>query len=340
MAMISRRALCSLAAAVLALALALLAGCSTDRPTAPIVGTSGPPLLLAFSSDRPPSRTLVNDIYFADLAAGGPPFMPPNANSSSDEGPCALSGDGRTLCITGSRIFLGTTTQIALMDVATGAMWLPARTRLLAGPSNPSLSYDGRYLATNYRVGTSSEAIAVEDLAADTLLPLPNLNPVGLLAFDPSLNGDGTLIAFSTFGLVGGYDIALYSVPGDSLVPLPGLNSSSNDLSAAISADGRWIAFQSGRPGGVGVIDAYLYDRQTSSLVPLPGLNTPLADVQTSISPDGRYITCMTDAEGGQDVRVYDVVAQRLVPLAAGVNDPVLADQYPVLADRPAHIAR
>lgn len=325
-------------------AIAALAGCSTDRsPTAPGAG-SGPPLLMAFVSDRPPSRTLVNDLYFADLQQGGPAFLIPNVNSTSDEGPSALSGDGRTMCFTTSRIFIGTLTQIGLLDVATGALRLPTRTRQLSGPSNPSLSYDGRYLATNYALGGDpfAQVIACEDLAADTLLPLPNLNDPTATNFDPSINGDATLIAFATnrVGGLGAFDIALYSVPGDSLIPLPGLNTNQNDLGPAISADGRYIVFQSGRPGGAGIIDVYLYDRTTASLVPLPGLNTPLADVQPAISPDGRWIACMTEAEGGENIRVYDVRDRRLVPLAGGVNDPVFFEQYPILADRPAAIAR
>jgi hypothetical protein len=266
--------------------------------------------------------------FFADLRDGGPAFLVPNANSAAgNAGPCALSGDGRTLCFQNTRIFTGTLAQIGLEDVETGALSLPVRTRLLTGPSNPALSFDGRY-----------QAIACEDIVADTLLPVPAINDPNLTNFDPAINGDGTLIAFAQ-GL-GAYDIKLYSVPGDSMIPLPGLNTGQQELGAGISADGRYIVFTSGRLGGVGGIDVYLYDRNTSSLVPLPGLNTPFADIQPSISPDGRYIACQTEAEGGGDIRVYDVQQKKLVPLAAGVNDPIYAEQYPVLANRPPTIAR
>ena len=324
------------------LVVAALAGCSSDKPpTAPVVAT-GPPLLLGFISDRPPGRPQVNMFWFADLQEGGAPFLTPNVNSSDgNAGPSALSGDGSTLCFQGSRIFTGTLAQITLMDVATGVLRLPARTRLLNGPSNPSLSYDGRYLATNYGVGSNdpfAQAIAVEDLQTGTLLPLPNINDPDLTNWDPSLNGDGTLIAFSQGSVV--YDVKLYSVPGDSMIDLPGLNTTQQDLGPSISADGRYIAFQSGRAGGVGLIDIYLYDRNTSSLVPLPGLNTAFADVQPAISPDGRYIAYMTEAEGGDDIRVYDVQQKKQVALADGINDPIHPDQYPILANRPPTIAR
>jgi Tol biopolymer transport system component len=219
---------------------------------------------------------------------------------------------------------------------------LPVVTRTLQHPVNAALSFDGRYLATNYQVGGDPfiQVVAVEDLAGDTLLPIPSLNEPGVANFDPSLNGDATLIAFATNGTrsLGAFDIVLYSVPDDAFIDLPGLNTGQNDLGPSISANGRYITFQSGRGGGAGSIDVYLYDRQTSSLVPLPGLNTEFSDVQPFISPDGRYVACMTESEGGQDIILYDVVEKKRVPIP-GVNDGRFYDQYPTLSQRPATIA-
>ena len=328
--------------ALLAGLMLALAGCSSDNPTAP-TPPSGPPLLLAFASDRPPSQLFVNDIWFADLSTGEAPFAPPNVNSTSDEGPMGLSGDGRTMAFSSSRILLGSLSGFALMDVTTGELRLPVRTRQFNGPANPSLSYDGRYLATNYQVGGDPfmQVVAVEDLAADTLVSIPSLNELGVTNFDPSINGDATLIAFATNGSrsLGAFDVVLYSVPRDSFIELPGLNTGQNELGPAISADGRYIAFTSGRAGGAGLIDVYVYDRQTSSLVDLPGLNTEFSEVQPCISPDGRYVGCTTEAEGGADIRLYDLVAKQLVPIP-GVNHSRNADQYPVLSSRPPTIAR
>ena len=320
-----------------------LAGCSNDdNPTAP-VPYSGPSLLLAFASDRPPSQLFVSDIWFADLSTGEAPFAPPNANSTSDEAPMGLSGDGRTMAFNSSRILIGSLSGFMLMDVATGRLSLPFRTRQFQGPTNPSLSFDGRYLATNYQVGGDPfmQVVAVEDLADSTLLPLPTLNELGVTNFDPSINGDATLIAFATNGSLslGAFDIVLYSVPRDSFIELPGLNTNQQELGPAISADGRYIAFTSGRAGGVGLIDVYLYDRQTSSLVDLPGFNTPLSEIQPCLSPDGRYLACATEAEGGGDVRLYDLVTKQLVAIP-GVNHDRNVDQYPVLSSRPASMAR
>lgn len=320
---------------------AALAGCSSDNPTQP-AAPQGPSLLMAFTTDRPPSTPFVNDIYYADLQTGDAAFPARNVNSSSDEGPMALSGDGSTLAFSSGRLLLGSLSGFAIQDVATGALSLPNRIRQLSSPNNPSLSFDARYLAVNYQIGNDpfAQVIAVADLPADTLLPLPSINEIGATNFDPSLNGDATLIAFATNGSrsLGAFDIVLYSVPDDQFIDLPGLNTNQNELGPGISRDGRYIVFTSGRPGGAGSIDIYLYDRQSSSLVPLPGLNTEFAEVQPCLSPDGRYIACMTESEGGQDVVLYDVVEKRRVALT-GVNDPRFYEQNPTLAQRPSSIA-
>src|SRR5262245_43421693 len=73
------------AASLCALGLALVAaitGCSERRKTTTGPNPSqGPNLLLAFASTRPPAVGLNEDIYFYDVARGGPPFLPPNLNT-------------------------------------------------------------------------------------------------------------------------------------------------------------------------------------------------------------------------------------------------------------------
>jgi len=128
-------------------------------------------------------------------------------------------------------------------------------------------------------------------------------------------------------------------VTDDAFIDLPGLNTNQQELGPCISADGRFIAFTSGRSGGAGSIDVYLYDRQSSSLVPLPGLNTEFSEVQPCLSPDGKYLACMTESEGGEDIVLYDLVAKKRVSLV-GVNDKRFYEQYPSLSQRPASIAR
>ena len=315
---------------------AAAAGCSTERlPGRPPV-EDHPPLLLSFTSERPPSTAFVTDVYLYDVRAGGPAFLPPNLNTPSNEGPSALSGNGRTVAFYSTRLATGSIALLFLYDIATGQTTIPARINELFQVQNPSLSYDGRFLAVQYQVsGPFDQFIAIQDLVADSLLDLPRINDPGSTNFDPSLSGDGSLVAFASnrLGSLGAFDIGLYSVPGDSLIPLPGLNSSAQELSASISADGRYIAFQSGRLGGVGLIDVYVYDRQTQTLLPLPGANTNMSEILPGISPDGRFLAYATEATGGRDVRVYDVRDRRHLVLK-DLNDPYFFDSAPVLSDR------
>jgi Tol biopolymer transport system component len=317
------------------LVLLALAGCSKsdDSSTGPGSGDR-PPIRIAFLSERPPSPTFSSDIYFYDASTGGHAYPPSNVNTTNVEGPCGISGDGKHLAFFSNRQSIGTIALLFLYDVTTGVVSLPHWTSTLQDVNNPSLSRDGRYLAFQYTIGGADIFVGMEDLVGDNLLPLGSLNEAGVFSFDPSLNADGTLIAFSSNRSgAGGFDIFLYSVPGDSLIPLPGLNSPASDLAPAISGDGRYIAFQSGRVGqNGGVIDVFLYDRQTHSLVPLPGANTALADYLPSLSPDGRYLVYTTDSVGGRDIRVYDIGAQRLLDLP-GLNDSYYYDYFPSVAD-------
>jgi Tol biopolymer transport system component len=320
-------------------ALALVcAACSAERIP---LSTSGPdraPLVMAFMSERPPSPPYGADIYLYDLREGGPAYLAPNLNTVDLEGPCALSADGRKLAFYTNRSTTGSLAQLLLYDVAHATTVVPEKINQLQTLQNPSLSDDGRFLAVQYQVGGPFELyIAVEDLASDSLLPVPNLNVPNATTFDPSLSGDGSLIAFASnrFGSLGSWDIFLYSVPGDSLIGLPGMNSPAGDLAPSISRDGRYIAFQSGRPGVVApndsLIDVYVYDRVAGRLLPLPGANTQLAEILPTISPDGRYLAYVTEQTGARDVRVYDIRERRLLRLE-GLNDPYYRDYFPTLA--------
>ncbi|HET9326332.1 MAG TPA: hypothetical protein VFQ05_06145 [Candidatus Eisenbacteria bacterium] len=311
-------------------------GCASNSdPNQPGDGDR-PPIRIAFLSERPPSPAFASDIYLYDASTGGPAFSPPNLNTASVEGPCAISGDGRHLAFWTNRQPTGSLAVMLLYDIQTGAITLPHWATTLQQVNNPALTRDGRYLAFQYQVGGSDLFIGMEDLVGDSLLPLPSLNQPGVLSFDPSLSADGKLMAFASVrsgGGGGGFDLFLYSVPGDSLIPLPGINSPASDLAPSLSGDGRYLAFQSGRVGqNGGVLDVFLYDRQTQSLVSLPGANTALADYLPSLSPDGRYLVYTTDSFGGRDIRVYDIGARRLLNLPK-LNDPYFYDYFPSVAN-------
>ena len=320
---------------------AVLAGCSDDPPSAP-PAANGPPVRIAFASDRPPATQAQNDIYFYDAEAGGAPYLAPNANSTANEGPMAFSADGSRLALISFRALIGSTASLLLYDVADARLEVPGAINELVGPNNPTLSGDGRLLASHYQVGGPFELfVAVMDIAADTLLTLNRLNEPGSATFDPWLNGDGTLMVVASNGTrtTGAFDILLYSVALDSFLALPGLNSTHQELSPSISADGRYIAYQSGDPAGVGIVDVYVYDRQTGTKLDLPGANTNLSEYQPTISADGRWLVYTTDSEGGGDVVLYDLQERRRVPLP-GLNDPLFGDEFPVVAPIPAAAMR
>jgi len=321
----------------LVFAIVAAGGCSkNDAPTGARVGGDRAPFLMAFMSERPPAQTFSPDLYFYDLSTGGPAYRPRNLDTPSIEGPGGLSADGQHLAFLTNRQPVGSSAFVLIYDVATGVTRVPHWINTLLSPLNPALSGDGRYLAVQYQVsGLFDSWVAVEDMVGDSLLPVSNLNFPGALNFDPALSGDAQFVAFASDrpASLGFYDIFLYSVPGDSIVPVPGLNSAASDLAPSLSSDGRYVAFQSGRAGGAGLIDVYLYDRQTRSLIPLPGANTPMADYLPAISPDGRYLAYATESEGGRDIRVYDVQAQRLLDLP-NLNDPYFYDYFPTLANR------
>lgn len=333
------------AAAALSLLAILLgaAGCAVERLPVTPAPAAGPELLLVFGSNRPPSEPLGEDLYYKVLSSPEPARPVPDVNTLSTEGSPSLSADGRWLAYYTQRFFTGSPTTTAVYDLETGTIVLPPISRTFFNTFNPAISSGGQFFTFHFQQsgGPYDQLLVVEDMIGDSLLPVPRLNEIGVTSFDPCISADGTLIAFASNGptSMGVFDIMLYSVPGDSLIPLPGLNSTDNDLGPAISADGRYLVFQSGRPGGAGLIDVYLYDRQAAALVPLPGFNTGVADIQPAISPDGRYVACSTEATGGEDIRLYDVALQRLVPLE-GVNDPLWSDTQPTLAWAPRRIAR
>lgn len=126
--------------------------------------------------------------------------------------------------------------------------------------------------------------------------------------------------------------LAPVPLPAQSLIDTPGLNSSAAENACDISDDGRFIVFQSDRPGGTGREDIYLYDRTTTTLLPLPGLNSPSPDYSPTISGDGRYIAFVSARSGGDqwDIYLYDRQTQSLVSLP-GLNS-ARSERLPILS--------
>lgn len=321
-------------------ALAVAAGCGSrdHNPAAPATG--GPPIVIGFASNRPPAFNGGYDQYFYNVAGGGAAYMPPNMDSYADERYGGFSADGKWYAFTSTRLLTGTLAHMFLYNVATATIQVIDAATPYTSAQNVALSGDGHYLAFHYTFGSAlfDQAVAFVDAHQDLVIPTPNLHLDGTGDFDPELSGDGSLIAFSsnrdTTGGVVSLGVYLYSVPGDSIVPLPGLNTPYSETGVGISADGRYIAFHSNRPGGEGLFDVYVYDRQTASLVPLPGANTPLSEQNPALSGDGRYLAYESQNDGAGNIRLYDVKLQRLIALP-GLNDAYWYDGTPTIGAAP-----
>lgn len=317
------------------LVLLALAGCGRDHGTNPVTRGHGPALLIGFASNRPPSTISGYDQYFYDPSSGDSAWLPPNLNTYEDDFQGNFSADGRWYVFYSTRIIIGALSNLFLYDVRHATVHLLATPGQFSFAQNPALSGDGGRLAFHYSLGAdfTDFRIGYMDAQADTLVPTPGLTNLAVGGFDPAVSGDGSLIAFTSAGQ-GSFDILLYSVPGDSLVPLPGLNTTFSETGVSISADGRYVAFHSNRPGGIGLFDVYVYDRQTQALLPTPGANTVLSELNPALSPDGRYVAYETENDGGGDIRLYDLRLQQLIPVP-GLNSGYFLDRFPTIGNKP-----
>ncbi len=150
---------------------------------------------------------------------------------------------------------------------------------------------------------------------------LENIEPsfIGLnVNYQPSLSKDGRYVAFSAIKLevnkISDIEIKLYDTKARKYVILPGINSKGWDLAPSITADGRYIAFQSNRDG-VTQWNIYLYDVEGKKFVDLPNLNSPFPDFNPSISPEGNFITFNSMRSVVPKVYLYSMEEKKIKPL-------------------------
>jgi len=272
-----------------------------------------------------------------------------NGNSSNP----SISADGRYIAFdsNASNLVSGDTNNtgdIFVHDRQTGATTRvsigPGGTQANRGSLAPSISADGRYVAfhsdaTNLVSGVTNGTthIFVHDrqTGATTRVSVASDGTEGnSVSIKPSISADGRYVAFQSIAtnLVSGdtngtQDIFVHdrqtgqttrvSVASDGTEG----NSGSNDPS--ISANGRYVAFQSQAnnlvSGDTGFItDIFIHDRQTGVTtrvsIAFDGTEANNVSSAPSISADGRYIAFESnasnlvdgDTNGTQDIFVHD----------------------------------
>jgi len=212
---------------------------------------------------------------------------------------------------------------------------------------SPSISHNGRYVvfnsfATNLVPGDTNgtQDVFVRDLQPD-LTTLVSVDSSGIQANGPSdgpsISGDGRYIAFasSATNLVAGDTNRVADIFVRDLqtgvttrvsVDSNGVQANVSSSKATISADGRYIAFESFAenlvPGDTNqTYDIFVHDLQTGKTtrasVNSDGLQANRLSTGSSISADGRYVTFYSDAtnlvtadtNGRTDVFVRDLQA-------------------------------
>jgi Tol biopolymer transport system component len=211
------------------------------------------------------------------------------------------------------------------------------------GSALPSISADGRFVAfvstaTNLVPGDSNGVadVFVRDRRSGTTqrvsVATGGSQANAASGGRPSISADGRYVAFVSFAtdLVAGdtnavSDVFLRDRTGGTTtrVSLAAANaqSAAASLSPSISADGRFVAFESGpllAPGaGTSTDGVYVRDvrRATTERVSVPNTGTPSgAAAQPSISGDGRFVAFWSnsttlvpgDGNGHPDVFVRD----------------------------------
>jgi Tol biopolymer transport system component len=146
-----------------------------------------------------------------------------------------------------------------------------------------SLSGNGRFLA----YASQSGIVLVDTISSTTRLVGDALN----LNFAPALSGDGSKVVFTTQAPGGLQQIALASV-ADGSVTIVTLSANGDSRAASVSADGRYIAFESAASNLVendtnNADDVFVMDMLTGA-VRCVSLDGPAMEAQ--ISADGNVV--------------------------------------------------
>lgn len=327
-------------------AVGVLANTGTAGSTWPAISADG--RYAAFCA----TDQFIQRIFLYDRYSQAVSNLTPLANGPSVSP--AVSANGRYLAFRSSATNLdgtdanGTVTDIFLRDGVTGTITLVSRATDGTQGNNASYfavpSDDGRYVAfsstaTNLVAGDANGGIAdlfLKDLATGTTT-LVDVSGAGVQAdrgvgsitnFSMSPNGRYVVFpsgsALTADDVSGSADIFLRDTKSGTTTLISRVVRSSgfdgDGRYPSISADGRYIAFQSGSSRLVATdtdnfySDIYLHDRTTGTTIKVTE-NANESSVIPSISADGRYVTYTSrasnlvadDTNGAIDTFRYDV---------------------------------
>ncbi|GAB4549100.1 MAG: hypothetical protein OHK0023_13040 [Anaerolineae bacterium] len=296
------------------------------------------------------------DIFLRDLGVGTTLRVSVGAGgvqANGASGRVSLSNDGRYIAFDSVATNLVAGDTNARSDIFVYDQVLGTTTRVSVSSGgvqadndsfSPSISGDGRYVAfrsdaTNLVAGDTNarKDIFVRDLTAGTTTRV-SISTAGVQSnddsFAPSISDDGRYIAFESLAnnLVGGdtngqQDIFVYDrntgITARVSVGTGNVQAAGGSVSAAISADGRYVAFQSSADNLIladtnSSDDIFLHDRTTGQTTRV-SLGSDGAQGNGSsrfpdISGTGRYITFFSlasnlvsgDGNGIEDVFIHD----------------------------------
>jgi Tol biopolymer transport system component len=297
-----------------------------------------------FVHDRQTGETTRVSIDSAGTQANGDSFEP------------AISADGRFVAFSSAatNLVAGDTNQandVFVRDrqanTTTRVSLGPAGANANGGSDSPSISGDGNLVAytsaaTNLVTGDLNNQRDVFVFNRQTgVTTRASINTfseeANLDSFTPELSADGRFVVFTTFAsnLIGfddneGSDVFVRDLQAGTTTRVSeytgGSQAEGDSLRPAISADGRYVAFDSDAWNLVwgdtnDVFDVFLHDRATGYTTRVSiddsGLQSDGPSFRPSLSGDGRYVAYYSDASnlvagdtnGGSDVMLFDRVS-------------------------------
>ncbi|TME87644.1 MAG: hypothetical protein E6I44_09230 [Chloroflexi bacterium] len=323
------------------------------------------------------------DVFLRDMVAGTTTMVsatqtgaPGDLSSglTSSSGAHEISDDGRYVAFTSNATNLVPTPnngkqQVYVKDMLTGVV-----TRASVDASNaagndtssvPALSGNGRVVAfvsqaANFSLVSTSHTgqLFVRDLetATTTLESVTSAGTPTLSrpASAPALSFDGRYLAFESQAQleprdrdIGTWDVFLRdrALHTTTLASLSANAIAGADSRApSISADGRWVGFQSLDDTLVGgdvnhLVDVFLYDRTTEAVTLVSqndaGQQTNAPSTSASVSSDGRFVLLMTSASNlvtsptstGSQLYVRDMRTNDAPVVTLGADESLLEGQ-------------